>query len=810
MANRKKDTNNDKKIEKKRQKLQKNTGLPEDNARPKSASSGSKGLNAETKSAKSGSGKGSRKSSKNSKSQKNNKSQKNSKQAVRNTGLDERYAYGSFGFDEYNKAAFRDSGYEVVRRKTEESKPEEFIPEKPTRAEKRREKRRVEADISRITPLNRSRLVLGFAVILLLMTALILRMGYWQIVRADELRTLAAQMQKVDTEIDPVRGSIYDSQMSVLAEAITEYELYGYSQYLYKSSEITQAEKDDTVRKLAQITGKDEETIRTKLSNPGDNLVLLADRLTSSQVEKAEKIWESKVMVKTKPGRYYPNGAFAAQILGGVSSDNVGRSGLEYEYNSVLAGIKGRTVRTTDRDGNTVSGSKTKYYEPKDGDSIVTTIDSVIQHFVESAIDTGMKKTGARQITCIVMNPKTGDILAMATTPEFDPNNSSQPSSAAEQEKFAKMTPEEQTEYLSRMWTIDGVSSVYEPGSTFKLIAAAAAIDSGTSTEKSRYQCNGYIHVGGYNLRCLGVHGEQTLKDAVGNSCNPGMAKVALDMGAETFYSYIDLFGFGDKTGVDLPGETNSIVKNAEGMGDVDLATTGYGQGIAVTPLQILTAVSSLGNEGVLMKPKLVKRIIDKDGKTVTEMEDTAVRQVVSKETAAEMCDIMEYYVQGYSGDQAYVPGFRVGGKTGTANLVEGSKYASDSTNTSFVAMAPMDDPQIAMIVIVYRPTKKFYGNYTAGPIVKEVMEKSLTYLGVERKYTKDEAKEAKKNKVKVPDVTGKSSTEAIRILKNSGLSYMIEPEPVDGKESKFLVVDQNPKKGTKVDKGSVVYIYSE
>jgi stage V sporulation protein D (sporulation-specific penicillin-binding protein) len=622
---------------------------------------------------------------------------------------------------------------------------------------------------------------------------------------------MAASMQKVDTEIEPERGTIYDSKMNVLAEAVTEYELYGYTQYLYKDPDISLREKLSTVRKLASITGQEESDIRQKLSEEGDNLVLLADGLTRDQVEKAEKAFGSLVSVKTRAARYYPNDAFAAQVLGGVSADNVGRSGLEYQYNSVLAGVKGRTVRTTDRDGNTVSGSRTKYYEPKDGSSIVTTIDSVIQSFVESALETGMEKTGASQITCIVTNPKTGDILAMATTPEYDPNNSSEPYSKKEKEKFKKMTPEEQTEYLSRMWTIDAVSTIYEPGSTFKLITAAAALESASANSKSRYYCNGSIHVGNYNLRCLGVHGKQSLKEAVGNSCNPALAQVALDTGADDLYNCIDMFGFNDKTGIDLPGETNSIVKSPEGMGDVDLATTGYGQGIAVTPIQILCAVNSFGNDGVLMKPKLVKRIIDSEGKTVRTIEDTEVRRVVSSETAEKMRDIMEYYVaDSGSGDQAYVPGYRVGGKTGTANLVEGGRYAKNATNTSFVAMAPMDDPQISMIVIVYRPTKVQYGNFTAGPIVKEIMEKSLQYLGVERQYTKSEAKEVKKSQVEVPDVTGIDSSDAIKKLERLELNYKISPEPEDGKTENFVVLDQNPKEGTKVDKGSVVYIYSE
>lgn len=657
-----------------------------------------------------------------------------------------------------------------------------------------------------ITSKNRTRLAFGFAVVLLLLCALILRMGYWQIYKSEELKVLAADMQKVDTEIAPVRGAIYDSRMNTLAESVTEYELYAYTQYIYKDESISADDKAKTILRLASITGKKEDEIK-KLLEGKENLVLLAEGLTRQQVEAAEKEFEGDIVVKTRAARYYPNGAFAAQVLGGVNKDNVGRSGLEYEYNSVLAGIKGRTVRTTDNNGDTLSNSKTRYYKAQDGYGVVTTIDSVIQHFVEDALVTGMDRTGADAITCIVMNPKTGDILAMATTPEYDPNESDEPSDPKEKKAFEKMTDKEKTDYLSNMWKINAVSDVYEPGSTFKLIAAAAALDSGNATEKSRYNCTGAIKVDNYYLHCLYTHGNQTLKEAVGNSCNPALAKVALDMGANTFYNYIDLFGFNDQTGVDLPGEGYSIVKDPAGMGNVDLATTGYGQGIAVTPLQILCAVNSLGNGGVLMKPKIVDKIVDSDGNVVEEMEDTAVRQVVSEETAAEMCDIMEYYVSDAGGTTAYIPGYRVGGKTGTANRVSNSKYSA-ATNTSFVVMAPMDDPVLSMICIVYRPTKLEYGAFTAGPIVKEITEKSLEYLGVEKKLSKQEKEEAKKNTIEVPDVTGMDSRDAIKNIQYYGLKYTVMPE--DQSTQSFVVVDQYPKAGTRVQKNSVVYIYSE
>ncbi len=667
-------------------------------------------------------------------------------------------------------------------------------------------KRALADDIRVITSKNRNRLAAGFGLMLLIMFALIIRMGYWQIYKSDELKLMAADMQKVDTEIEPVRGSIYDSRMNTLAESVTEYELYAYTQFIYKDKSISNDDKAKTILSLSEITGKDAGKIQ-KLLEDEENLVLIADGLTREQVESAEEEFGSNVVIKTKASRYYPNGAFAAQVLGGVNSDNVGRSGLEYEYNAQLAGVKGRTIRVTDNNGDTLSNGKTRSYKAQDGYSIVTTIDSVIQHFVEDALVTGMKKTGADSITCIVMDPKTGNILAMATTPEYDPNHSSEPSDPVAKKKFEQMSDKEKTEYLSNMWKINAVSDIYEPGSTFKLIAAAAALESGSASMNSHYTCTGGIAVDNYYLRCLFTHGRQNLNEAVGNSCNPALAQVALDMGADTFYNYIDLFGFNDQTGVDLPGEGLSMVKDPETMSDVDLATTGYGQGIAVTPIQILCAVNALGNNGVLMKPKIVSRIVDSEGNTVKEMEDVKVRQVISEETADKMRYIMEYYVSDAGGTTAYVPGYRVGGKTGTANRAAGGGY-SEKTNTSFVVMAPMDDPVISMICIVYNPTKMQYGSLTAGPIVKEITEKSLQYMGVERKYTAEEEKAAKQNQVEVPDITGMDSLDAIKSIEYYGLKYTVMPEDLTGQS--FVVVDQYPKAGTKADKGSVVYIYSE
>ncbi len=657
-----------------------------------------------------------------------------------------------------------------------------------------------------VSNLNRKRLVLGFSLVLTLFVLLIIRMGYWQIIKADWLREKATSIQKIDADIDSKRGSILDSRGNVLAETVTKYELYGFTESLYRSKDLSNSDKASNLKKLSDITGVSEEDLKKKLKSK-DQQVLLASGLTQEQVDKAEKKFPGLVTVRTKVTRTYPNGAFASQLLGSVSADGDGRSGLELEYNSTLAGTNGRTVKTTDRNGNTLANGGSKYYSAENGYNITTTIDSVIQHYVEDAIATGMKRTGASSITCIVMDPKTGDVIALAQTPEFDPNNATVPVDASALAEFKKLSLEDQNKYLSRMWTIEAVSSIYEPGSTFKLVAASAALELGTADDSSRYYCNGTINVNGTVLHCTGNHGTQNIKEAVGNSCNPALAKIALTMGSQGFYQYIKLYGLMNKTQIDLPGEGGSIVKNRDSLTSVDLATMGYGQGIAITPIQLLCAVNAMGNDGVLMRPKVVKEITDENGKTVETIGDTEVRQVITKETADKMREIMEYYVSDAGGDKAYVAGFRIGGKTGTANIASGGSYSSQ-TDTSFIAMAPMDDPVLSMLVIVHKPTKLAYGNNTAGPIIKEIMENSLSYLGVKRQYTDSEAAAAAKNEITMPNITGMDSTKAISTVKSKGLTYVISPD--NNSDKSFVVQDQAPKAGTKIRKGGKVYIYSE
>lgn len=658
----------------------------------------------------------------------------------------------------------------------------------------------------RVSSMNKGRLGIFFVVVVLLFTALILRCAYWQIIHADELHIKAAEMQKEDVKIDPVRGTIYDSNMKPLAQTVTEYDMYAYTQILYKDTSLTEKEREKSVKNLAEVTGVKKSKIK-KLLGSDEGLVEIATGLKQEQVQKAEELFGDSIVVKTKIDRSYPNGNFASHVIGFVDDENSGRYGLEYQYNSVLAGVKGRSVRTTDSQGNTLANGGSRYYQAEDGYNIVTTIDEVIQHYVEEAVSSGMKKTRADQITVIVSDPKTGDILAMANSPGYNPNDPYEPISKADREKFDSLSYENQSAYLSNMWTNPAISEIYEPGSTFKLVTSSSALDSGAATLNSMYNCPGYINIDGTTIKCWGAaHGSENLTESVGNSCNPALATVALNMGAETFYKYIDLYGFDDTTDIDLPGEGVSIVKDTEGMSRVDLGTTGFGHGIAITPIQMLMAINSMGNDGVLMKPKLVKEIIDNDGNVIKSYDDVAVRQVISKDVADKMRDIMEYYVAKGGGGTAYIPGYRIGGKTGTAYIASNGGYSKD-TVASFIAMAPMDDPVVSVLVMVTKPRSTEFGSTAAGPVLKEIMEKTLSYKGVEKVFTNGEEEQSSNKEVTVPDVTNMNSKDAIKAIKAAGLKYKKMPE---GTKGNFLVVDQYPKAKEKVSKGDRVYIYSE
>lgn len=661
---------------------------------------------------------------------------------------------------------------------------------------------------------NKKRIALGFVIIALLLLVLTFRVAYWQIIKADWLTEKAIAQQTQDTPIEAKRGAIYDRNGKELATSITCYTLWARpAQVKTQKGETISAEKiSEIAAQLAELTGKDAETIQTNLTK-STALVRIASNLDKETADTIRALKLNGLELAEGTKRYYPLGNFASQLLGSVSADNTGRAGIELEYDQYLAGVSGRWKKNTDLLGNELVEGAEEYHEAQDGYNVVLSLDEAIQYYVEKALEKGMEKTKAKRIMCLVMNPKTGEILASATTPGYDPNEpmDSKNVPKAQSKAYKKMSADEKQSYLISLWRNPIVSDTYEPGSTFKLLTSSSALEEKVINTNTTFQCSGGFTVAGVRLHCWtsGSHGTQTIRQAIGNSCNPALAKVAQLMGKHTFYKYLGLYGITEKTGVDYPGEAGSIMYALKDVGPVELATMGYGQSISVTPIQLLTAVNAIGNDGVLLQPRYVKALTDSEGKVVKEYEPVTVRKVLSAKTAKEMRSIMQYVVDEGGGGNARIAGYRVGGKTGTANKIDAGtgKYGKDYYS-SFIGMAPMDDPQVSILVIADSPKGSYYGSMVAAPIAKEILTDTLRYLNVTPTYSESEKKAIEGNYTVVPKVVGKPSSEAVGIIGGKELKYS-RPKSAQG-DDEFTVVDQYPKAGTKVKKNSVVYVYKE
>lgn len=660
------------------------------------------------------------------------------------------------------------------------------------------------AKSSQVSVKNKRRIAIGFLVLALLMLLLAFRVAWIQVVQADELTEKAIQQQTRDIPIDAKRGEIYDRNGKELATSLTCYSLWVRPAEL--AEDMDEAGIDKLAQDLSELVEMEPDKIKDRLTKK-QALVKVAKELEKETADRIRDMEIGSLSLSEETKRYYPSGNFASQLLGSVTDDGTGRTGVELEYDQYLSGVAGRWVKNTDVSGNQLVDGSEEYYEAQNGLNVVLTIDEAIQYYVEKALEEGMEETGAERIMCLVMDPETGEVLASAVTPGFDPNNATEPDDEEQLKEFEKLSEEEQTKYLFNLWRNPIVSDTYEPGSTFKLITASSALDEGVITLKDTFSCNTKINIAGITLHCWSTrdHGTQTVKQAIGNSCNPVHAQIATKMGREKFYKYLDLYGITSKTGIDYPGEAGSITYALEDVGPVELATIGYGQSISVTPIQLLTAVCAIGNDGVLLQPRYVKALTDENGKVVKEYKKTEVRKVISEETAAEMRDIMEYVVSDGGAGGAKVTGYRVGGKTGTANKVENGKYGNNYYS-SFIGMAPMDDPKLAILVVVDSPKGSFYGSLVACPIAKSILTDTLRYMNIEPQYT-DEEKAAMESKyTTVPNIVGQEYSEAAGMIAGKNLNCASS----DTAGENYIVAAQYPAAGTKVKVGSDVYAYSK
>lgn len=672
--------------------------------------------------------------------------------------------------------------------------------------------------MAKIKKADRKRVVIAFLLIMIAFTVMLFKVAWVQIVRGQYYKDMAIAQQTKDAPIQPKRGSILDRKGEELATSAIRYSVWIRPKDVRdsikeKDSSVKKIKIEDMAGKIAAITGQKPEEVEEDI-NSKNTLMPLKKYLSKSEIDKFRALDYSGFEVVEEPKRYYPLGDFAAVLLGSVNDEGVGRSGVEQEYNKYLSGIAGRSVKNTDIEGNSLSYGQKRYYQQEDGYDVVLTLDEVLQHYLEDAMATGLKKTKAKQIWGIVMDPKTGDILAMGTNPTFNPNNPSQPEGKAAKAAFKDMSAEEQSKYLSSMWRNPLVSDVYEPGSTFKLLTASSVLEEGIATLDTTFTCNGGYNVDGVTLHCWSPtpHGTITLRDAVGKSCNPAHMQMALKLGKDKYYDYLALFGITKPTGIDLPAEASALIQNKKDVGNVVLATMGYGQGIAVTPVQLVSAVSAIGNDGILMQPRVAKELRDQKGKVVKEFPTKEVKKVLSENTAQEMREIMEYEVAESGGQTAKIPGFRIGGKTGTANKAEAGGYSSD-TYCSFICMAPINDPKMTVLIVVDTPKVGVYGSDTAAPIAKDFLTKALPYLGVSPQFDQGDKAVKEAGYEYVPDVTGMKYKDAVAALAEHGLKAEIRPSLQDDekdKEPDFTVVDQYPKAGKKIKKDEKVYIYRE
>ena len=686
---------------------------------------------------------------------------------------------------------------------------------------------------------NKKRIIFFFAVVCLLLMALLLRLGWLQIVNADKYADLATEQQTRDLPVSAKRGVIYDRNGNELATSAVAYNVWVRPADVRAAEEKEPGFTDDMAEVLADIlagtsvtsdvtvtdeavaskvsssNAKTAEEIKAIITDEDSSLLKVAkfvDKNTADAIRAAFKEGTVQgVQIAADVKRYYPKGSFAAHLLGSTTDDNSGMSGLELQYDSYLSGVPGRWIKSTDVSGRNLTYGVEKYYQAEDGLDIVLTVDQTIQYYVEKAIDQVQATTNAERVMALVMDPETAEILAMAVTPDFDPNDPRTPLAEGSAEYVKSLSDEEKINYWNEMWRNPIVNDTYEPGSTFKLITTSIALEEGVTNINESFYCSGYYTVAGQTLKCwrsYNPHGAETLAQAIQNSCNPVQVELSQRIGITKYYEYLDAFGISGKTGIDLPGEATPILQSEDTAGPVGLATISYGQGIAVTPIELLTAICAIGNEGVLMQPHVVEYLKDSDGNVIQKYEPTVIRQVLSKETSSDMCKIMQSVVESGTGGAAYLPGFRVGGKTGTANKVENGKYTSE-TYSSFVAMAPMDDPQVAVLVIVDSPQGVHFGSQTAGPGVNSILEATLRYMNVEPVYTDAELASLSKNAVNVPDLTGQSSSKAKSTLAKLGLEVVISPAYQAGEaESEFNVVDQYPKYGSTIEKGDTVCLY--
>lgn len=606
------------------------------------------------------------------------------------------------------------------------------------------------------------------------------RLGFLQIAQYDYYRKKAINNQTSVIEIAPMRGSILDRNMTELAVSANVY-MVVMSPVNFKDDD---EKRKATAAALAQMLSLDEEAVYKK-TKQNVRFTYVKRRIEKPEADQVrayikENKLQSILQVRDDVKRYYPYASFAAHVIGFTGTDNQGLAGVEECYDSYLAGTPGKIVTATDAVGMETTFDYEQYIEPVEGADVVLTIDQVIQHFAEKYLENAViEHKVANRGVAIVMDVKTGEILAMAVKPDFDLNAPFAINDELVIEKIETLPESERgaarAKALQEMWRNKAITEQYEPGSTFKIFTAAMAIEEKLVNDTEHFFCQGYRIVAGRRINCARRtgHGSETFLEGLKNSCNPVFMDIAGRVGNSLFYKYVAAFGFREKTGINLQGEALGIFHKEENFNQVELATAAFGQTFKVTPLQLVAAVAGIVNGGEYMKPRIVSRIVDKDGNTVKEYPVEKVRQMVSRETSEKLCGMLEWIIANGSGN-GYVKGFRVGGKTGTSEKRDKvDAHGNKSLRIgSFIGFAPANDPRIAVLVMLDEPMGgQTYGNLVAAPAAASIINDALTYLGVEPQYTEEELAALDK---RVPNLVGKSADQAEKTLRSMKLNVKI------------------------------------
>ena len=609
-----------------------------------------------------------------------------------------------------------------------------------------------------------------------------------QVVISQDLQARAQTQWTGRSRVSARRGEITDRNGTALALSATAYAV--------SASPRQVKDPEAFARELAAVLDVDAQTVAKKVADRTKGGVTLKRQVPRETAQALLKRREELraagntaldgLYLEEDQLRVYPMGAFLTQVLGLTTIDGVGQSGLEKQLDKYLRGKDGLIVSEVDGRGNELPYSVSEYTPPVNGGSVRLTIDAAIQGFAEKAMRECYEVNSAVAVQAVVMDVNTGEVLAMVTKPDYDPNS----------------PPRDDVEALTAMMRIRPISDVYEPGSTFKILTSAAALETGVTTPTEGFYCSGSVTVEGSKIRCWGrPHGAESMAEAIQNSCNPVFVELGLRLGTARLYSYLRAFGLGSRTGIDLEGESAGILISESSVKTVDLARIGFGQSVAVTPLQLICAVSAVANGGNLMRPYIVKEITDAEGNVVERNEPEVVAKPLKEETSALMRELLWAVVERGGGKNARIEGIKVAGKTGTAQIYRDGVISRDAHIGSFIGFAPADSPRVAVLVVVHESAlRPDYGSVTAAPYARQILADTLNYLGI---YPEGSAGTASAEMVEVPDATGLGASEAVTLLREAGLDALI-----DGAGQK--VVGQLPSAGAAMVKGSQVLLYLE